>query len=243
MLDDERTTALGLFNTARSYRQSAIYLQSAQLDVTHPEAPVTFIFCHSIELFLKAFLRGKGHSVADLKKIGHRIADLTRAARDGGLELDAESAEILSHIDVTDMAIEARYIVTGFKTRPTNEALSKAAEELDRKVCTALAGLNLPVRQSEPIRAQSSTRHMIDEESKRVLLQLFRTEGGDNHVELISRALLMDRGILQYHLDRLADFGFAECTGVNYLTGHINWGLTSEGRRYVVENGLLNEVG
>ena len=48
--DDERTNALGLFNTARSYWRSAEHLSAAGLEVTHPRAPVTFLFCHAIEL-------------------------------------------------------------------------------------------------------------------------------------------------------------------------------------------------
>ena len=57
--DDERTNAVGLFNTARSYWRSAEYLNVANLSVTHPQAPVTFLFCHAIELYLKAYLRGR----------------------------------------------------------------------------------------------------------------------------------------------------------------------------------------
>src|SRR5262245_25883847 len=112
--NDERTTAVGLFNTARSYWRSGVHLSSADLRVTHPHAPVTFLFCHAIELYLKAHLRGAGQSVAALKKIGHRVADLANAASRAGLALGPEESEILSHIDQEDVAIEARYIVTGF---------------------------------------------------------------------------------------------------------------------------------
>lgn len=49
--DDERTNPVGLFNTARSYWRSAEHLSAAGLKITHPEAPVTFLFCHAIELF------------------------------------------------------------------------------------------------------------------------------------------------------------------------------------------------
>jgi hypothetical protein len=58
-LDDERTNALGLFNTARSYWRSAEHLSVARIEVTHPQAPITFLLCHALELYLKAFLRGK----------------------------------------------------------------------------------------------------------------------------------------------------------------------------------------
>jgi hypothetical protein len=142
----ERTNAVGLFNTARSYWRSAEHLNAAKLKVTHPEAPVAFLFCHAIELYLKAYLRGMGSSVADLKQLGHRVANLAKLAAKAGLELQPEQSEILSHIDDADVAIEARYIVTGFKNLPTNEALSTVAEHVDQAVCAALAKLGFAVR-------------------------------------------------------------------------------------------------
>ena len=144
--DDERTNAVGLFNTARSYWRSAEHLNAAGLKVTHPEAPVTFLLCHAIELYLKAYLRGNGSTVAALKKIGHRLADLAKSAAETGLKLEPEQSEILSHVDDAGVAIEARYIVTGFKNRPTNEALSSLAEQLDLTVCADLARLGFAVR-------------------------------------------------------------------------------------------------
>jgi hypothetical protein len=39
-----------------------------------------------------------------------------------------------------DVAIEARYIVTGFKNRPTNETLASVAEVLGRELINALVG-------------------------------------------------------------------------------------------------------
>jgi hypothetical protein len=122
--DDERTNAVGLFNTARSYWRSAEYLNAASLQVTHPQAPVTFLFCHAIELYLKAYLRGAGKSVSELKQVGHRVANLAKVAVNTGLKIEVEQAEVLNHIDDAAAAIEARYIVTGFKNLPTNEALS-----------------------------------------------------------------------------------------------------------------------
>jgi len=143
---DERTNAVGLFNTARSYWSSAEHLNAARLKVTHPQAPVTFLLCHAIELYLKAYLRGAGTSIAHLKKLSHRVANLAKVAAENGLQLEPEQAEILSHVDDADVAIEARYIVTGFKNRPTDEALSSVAEWLDNAVCGALSKLALPVR-------------------------------------------------------------------------------------------------
>ncbi len=61
---DERTSAFGLFNYANSYRRSAEYLSKAKVRVSHPHAPITYLFYHAIELYLKSFLRSHGYSVA-----------------------------------------------------------------------------------------------------------------------------------------------------------------------------------
>ncbi len=136
--DEERTSALGLFNTARSYWRSGKHLHAAQIKVTHPQAPITFLFCHAIELYLKAFLRANEHSLSELRKWGHNVANLAEAVKKDGLNLGAPSAETLSHVVDADVAMESRYIVTGFKTVPTIEALADVAQELDAAVGRAL---------------------------------------------------------------------------------------------------------
>ena len=60
MSDDDRSTPLGLFNYARSYWQSGVLLHHARAKTTHPDAPVTLLLAHAIELYLKAFLRLRG---------------------------------------------------------------------------------------------------------------------------------------------------------------------------------------
>lgn len=171
---DERTNAVGLFNTARSYWRSAEHLNAAHLAVTHPLPPVTFLFCHAIELYLKAYLRAIGYSVAQLKQAGHHVANLAESAIKSGLEIGPEQSEILSHIDHADVAIEARYIVTGSKTSPTNDALFRVASDLDQTVCSILAEAGFPVRgeifiPSKPIEQQS---HLGDD-TVRVLVYIF----------------------------------------------------------------------
>jgi hypothetical protein len=70
MIDEiERTTPLGFFNYARSYWRSAEYLHAAKLKPTHPSAPVTFLFCHAIESYLKAFLLSQKLPLKSLKSV------------------------------------------------------------------------------------------------------------------------------------------------------------------------------
>jgi hypothetical protein len=207
--DDERTNAVGLFNTARSYWRSAEHLNAAGLKVTHPEAPVTFLLCHAIEFYLKAYLRGSGSTVAALKKIGHRLADLARSATETGLRLEPEQSEILSHVDDAGVAIEARYIVTGFKNRPTNEALSSLAEQLDHTVCADLKKLGLAVRDEKfrrPSPQQQDEVEKVEEyipfmtpKDKKIIgyllhhhQRMFECEANGGHARL-----LLSRGIVR----------------------------------------------
>jgi hypothetical protein len=58
----ERTTALGLFNVAESYWRAAMHIHSSALLKGMHNSPVSFLFYHAIELYLKAFLRHHGHT-------------------------------------------------------------------------------------------------------------------------------------------------------------------------------------
>lgn len=237
---DNRTNALGLFNTARSYWRSGDYLSAAEVKVTHPQAPVTFLYCHAIELYLKAFLRGNGKSVADLKKIGHRVAVLAKQAIDSGLSLAPEHEEILFHIDDADVPLEARYIVTGFKSRPTNDGLSDISKSLDRTVGHALAETGLPIRGEDSEPTVPWRQNDLEYDTKRVLVHMFRAADlEDRDVGTMAMRLGLEKGVMEYHLDRLLEAGLADISGSHPDLGHIYWYVMPEGRRYVVERKLI----
>jgi DNA-binding MarR family transcriptional regulator len=237
--DDDRTNPVGLFNTARSYWRSAEHLNSTRLEVTHPQSPVTFLFCHAIELYLKAYLRGTGKDVGQLKQLGHHVANLAQSAIKSGLAIGPEHSEILNHIDDADVAIEARYIVTGFKNVPTNEALSNVAMTLDKTICSALARQGLAVRTEEFKPAALQQQNDLSEDALRVLVYMFRMEiYHGREIKAMAQGLEMGKNTLQYHLDCLDHAGLAEMTGGNYVGGNVYWDLTAEGRRHVVERKL-----
>lgn len=54
---EDRTNEVGLFNMAESYWKSAAALHEASPRVTYALSPVLFLYYHTIELYLKAFLR------------------------------------------------------------------------------------------------------------------------------------------------------------------------------------------
>jgi hypothetical protein len=236
LTDDERTNALGLFNTARSYWRSAEHLNAAELKVTHPHAPVTFLYCHALELYLKAYLRAAGHSVADLKKVGHRVARLTDAAKAAGLKLDPESTEILSHMDNADVAIEARYIVTGFARQPSNEALASVAEQLDQVIAPLLKSKGHAVREEQFERPTAPPDDSLEDKTTTVLLHLFESDDDEEQrdVGAMAAILQMPRSVLKYHLDQLEAARLADCVDVNSITEQVIWALTPAGRQYVM---------
>jgi DNA-binding MarR family transcriptional regulator len=203
------------------------------------------LFCHAFELYPKAYLRGTGDSLAKLKQKGHHVAGLANSAVELGLAIAPEHEEVLKHIQDADVAIEARYIVTGFKQHlPTNEALSNVAEGLDGAVCLALLKAGHSVQEERFIRPVASRRETtLNDDTVRVLIHIFRTPRlEDRDVGAISRALNLERSMLEYHLDRLADAELAETAGGNYLHGHVYWALTPKGRQHVVESAQGSSV-
>jgi DNA-binding MarR family transcriptional regulator len=68
----------------------------------------------------------------------------------------------------------------------------------------------------------------LSDDTTRVLVHLFRTDDlDDRDIGAMARALSMDRGTMQYHLDRLDEAKLAQCTGGN-ADGSVYWALTPE---------------
>jgi hypothetical protein len=147
MTPEERTTPIGLFNFARSYWRSSEQLRASKPDVTHPDAPILFLFYHAIELYLKAFVRNAGYDLKQLKDISHRITKAGRAAHDKGLQLTPDDFELLGLVDAYDNVIRSRYITTGAHSRPEEDALSDFCQYLDRSVGERLASDGHPIRE------------------------------------------------------------------------------------------------
>jgi hypothetical protein len=143
---NERTNAVGLYHYALSYRHAADALGTVKLRATHPEAPREFLYYHSIELFLKAYLRNAGLSVLALKGLSHRTGKLESEFLRHGGELMDEDREVLELMEKTDVVAQSRYIRTGFFTKPTLEALARTAKSLADTTRSALKQTGLPVR-------------------------------------------------------------------------------------------------
>jgi hypothetical protein len=146
--DEERTNEVGLFNTAETYWRSAHALHEAKVKASHAMSPVLFLYYHAIELYLKAFLRGNGHSAKELrsKKFGHRICCLTDRAAQLGLAYDDEEKQVFSMMGTTDAIIRSRYIQSGYFEWPSPDMLFRTCVSLREGVGKSLIAHGKPVR-------------------------------------------------------------------------------------------------
>jgi hypothetical protein len=150
MSDDDRTTPLGLFNYARSYWQSGVVLHDARAKVTHPDAPVTLLLAHAIELYLKAFLLLRGLGIDEVKNsFGHDFKKLVDEASSRGLSLMGEDMDIAAILTEKESIRRSRYIETGYFQRPGLAALSRTCRSLDHSVSAALRETGTSIRSTE----------------------------------------------------------------------------------------------
>ena len=142
--DDERTNSLGLFNTAEIYRLSGERLP--EIKHGHAEMPRRFLYCHALELYLKALLRQKHRMATVRNKFGHQIKLLMREAETLGLVVNENDRTVLTLINDTDAMIDSRYIRTGTKLLVELKALRRTCKSIRDGVGTILRRNDVPVR-------------------------------------------------------------------------------------------------
>jgi len=150
---DERTSPFGLFNFAESYRKAADILAFERPESMRPfDAPVRYLFYHSIELYLKAFLRSDGLTVRQMMKLSHGFSALRDVCTTRGLWLADEDRDVLAQIGAEYNYIRARYIRTGFFRGATIEALSRTGASLVETVGGRLREPGIAIRDVAPSR-------------------------------------------------------------------------------------------
>ena len=135
--EDKRTAAIGLFNYAHTYAQSAFELGKIQVKATHPDSVIRFNYSHAVELYLKSFLRLHGISVAELrsKRYGHNTKKLVKKAIKLGLGIDArQKAEIIWLGD----AIRDRHLAAGSRGVLPIESLYVLCVHLHKEIGPAI---------------------------------------------------------------------------------------------------------
>jgi len=129
----DRTNSMGLWTYAKEYLDAAKSVASSS-DRELVPTPAYYLVCHSIELILKAFLRGSGEELEDLKKIGHNLNRcLNKAAKKGINEhycFTDTKKQAVSLINDYYSQKELEYISTGFKRFPKYDILEKVASGL-----------------------------------------------------------------------------------------------------------------
>lgn len=137
---DERTTPLGLYHYAVSYEAAARVLMAGLTRdmATHPSAPTNHLLEHSIELYLKAFLRLNGVSLERLKnEFGHAIPKLfLEFIKLGGPSTDHDVG-VTSFLTPAYIFAE-RYIVVGAYPDIGTDNIAKTAANLHAVVRDAI---------------------------------------------------------------------------------------------------------
>jgi hypothetical protein len=131
-LEEPQKTAISFFNFAHSYAASALALCKVDVKATHPSSPVSFLFFHAIELYLKAYLLRQGLTEETLRKrdYGHNTMSLANAAEDNALILTDADKEVISHLSGTDNIIASRYIRLGYHSRLPMDTLHETCFRL-----------------------------------------------------------------------------------------------------------------
>src|SRR5688500_16200658 len=137
---------VGWFNYAVSYLRAAQALQPLQLGTTHPHSPVEFLYYHSIELFLQAYLVLKGATVKELKSLNHGVVKIAEECASKGLALDAMDREVIGLIEHQGNLFKARYLKTGYFQRASFTDLDRVTEHIMGEVAHALRAPGRPIR-------------------------------------------------------------------------------------------------
>jgi len=132
----DRISSLGMWNQAKGF-----YLASDALVVSEHSYlvdPSYHLISHSIELALKAFLRGYGYSLEQLNKLGHDLNKTLDRAVNSGLgsyfEFSENDRPVLAEMNKYCLSREFEYIESDCKSYPRIDLLISFADRLIRGV-------------------------------------------------------------------------------------------------------------
>ena len=120
---------MGLWQYAKTYAAAGDVVNREGLVV-----PTYFLHGHSIELSLKAFLRGAGFTLQQLQQIGHDLNKALESAEAHGLrrfvEFSDADAVVINLLTQGYKDKELEYMVTGVKNLPRLDLLSSLSNRL-----------------------------------------------------------------------------------------------------------------
>ncbi|MCA1467221.1 hypothetical protein I6F09_04880 [Bradyrhizobium sp. IC3195] len=143
---EERTTALGMYHFAESYRHGANRIRLSKAKPLMFDAPIRFLYYHSIELYLKSVLRALGLSPVEIKSTyGHQFCKLQAACERNGLDFDDEDIAVIGLVDGSNYW-GSRYIETGYVRHATLPALARTSHSLSQNAFAFLRSRRILVR-------------------------------------------------------------------------------------------------
>lgn len=144
---DRRTTDIGLFNFAENYLLCGKTLTGQKIEGLRFADPIFYNLYHSIELFLKSYLRNKGIGAYELSdKYGHNLEKLYNKANTFGLTLEQKDVDRIKHFKAHQLVIESRYISTGSKQIVPLEGVLGTAERVRNAVQAELIAASVALR-------------------------------------------------------------------------------------------------
>lgn len=126
----DRTNSAGLWHFAHQYRQAGevIREKNALAVVTY------YLFCHSIELALKAYLRGSGHTIQQLINLRHDLEKTLAAAEKLRINqvfpISDDLRFAVQTMNVYYSKKDFEYIFAGYQRLIKLDVLSRVASEL-----------------------------------------------------------------------------------------------------------------
>ncbi|MEL6913573.1 MAG: hypothetical protein AAFP13_03640 [Pseudomonadota bacterium] len=134
-LKEPEETAVAFFNYAHSYAVSAVTLEDYPTEASHDDAPISFLFYHAIELYLKSHLIVHGWQLEKLrKKSGHKICRPANEAETNGLTIEREDREVFLMMFDPDNVITSRYIRVGHHRRLPRSAHFDTCKRLQGQI-------------------------------------------------------------------------------------------------------------
>lgn len=149
-MDEQTINAVGFFNFAHSYCASAIALGDTNIDATHPDSVVYYLYYHAIELYLKSYLLAQGVSLEDIeKKYRHHTRKIANKAKTFGLKLTEVDEQVITQMAKSDNVISARYLRIGHHRLLPMVAYHEVCHRLHHQICEtayeAIGGTRRPI--------------------------------------------------------------------------------------------------
>jgi hypothetical protein len=111
--------ASNIFDEAEAYWLSAITLQQGDVQSDLASLPIRNLYCHAIELYLKAYLRAHGHPLGELdSKLKQNFRRIRKLVEGYGLQFAGRDKATIEYFVLTPMAIRAKYSDTPYYSAP-----------------------------------------------------------------------------------------------------------------------------